>query len=336
MKKLILILFVCISPIVYANVQPVKQEAAPKIDWFSYAHLRAASNFDDYTSLMIRRLKFWLKSTPEFSDKWSFKVQVLFTSNKQEKLFLQDAQAKYHVGLFSFDFGQFKPEYSLQRFQPDYLIPAIERAKAITRLIPDGTMGVRDLGVQGNFHTRDNLLETHIGLFNGYGINEYRFNNSGYLLTHKTGLNINLEKDIALKFGYSLQYRKAQNLKIPKVLPDSVYFTGNDFRYNLFALFASKYFDIQGEYLNADLDGDIANGYYILSTVKIKKNQVVLGFEDYKDLITTTNNKPYYRIGYNFLFNKYRMMLFVDNYFQYYENKIQNYTASIQFQYFIK
>jgi phosphate-selective porin len=78
---------------------------------------------------------------------WSYKVQVLFTSFLQERLFLQDARVTYKTGQFSFDFGQYIPKYSLEWTQPDYKIPAIERARVINTLSPNGTLGVRDIGV---------------------------------------------------------------------------------------------------------------------------------------------------------------------------------------------
>ena len=306
-----------------------------KVDWNGYTQLRATSNFNDYSSVMVRRLKFWLKSTPDFSEHWSYKVQVLFTSWMQERFFLQDAKINYKTGLFNFDIGQFVPKYSLQWTQPDYKIPSLERAMAVNALYPNGTMGVRDIGVQANFHTKNNLIETHLGAFNGYGIKEYRFNNQGYMLTHKTAINIPLPKN-KLQVGYSLMYRYAQDLQIKKVLFDTLLYTGTDIRYNVFALFKSKFIELQAEYLNADFeDGLNANGYYILSAINIKKSQIVLSFEDYKNTYADNHN-PYYRFGYNYLINKNKIKVFLDNYFQVINSKIENYYASIQLQMFFK
>ena len=307
----------------------------PKADWNAYTQLRATSNFDDYSSVMVRRLKFWLKSTPEFSEHWSYKVQTTFTSLHQETFFLQDVKLGYKTGQFSFDLGQFVPEYSLQRFQHDFDIAAIERAIVINALIPDGTIGVRDIGAQGNFHTKNNLIETHFGVFNGYGVKEYRFDNQGYMASHKTAINIPLSKN-KLQIGYSLMYRYAQDLQIKKVLADTLLYTGTDIRYNFFAMFKSKFIDLQAEYLNADFeDGLNANGYYILSAINFKKSQIVLSFEDYKSTYASNHN-PYYRLGYNYLINKNKIKLFLDNYFQVIDGKIDNYYASIQLQLFFK
>jgi len=329
MKKWIFILFLWIT---FTALGQEKQ-SVKKIDWNGYAHLRASSNFDDNTTFMLRRLKFWLHSTPELSSHWSYKVQVLFTSWMQEKFFLQDVKIGYKQGLFLVNFGQFVPKYSLQRFQPDYKLAVLERAKVINALIPNGTLGVRDMGAQLNFHTKNNFLETSLGAFNGYGIMEYRFNSKGYLLTHRTALNIPLDKN-KLQFGYSLQFREAEKLHLKHILPDSVLFTGQDFRYNIFALYKAKHWALQAEYLTANLDGEKAQGFYVLSTINLQKSQFVIGVEQYEDLIAETNDKPYYRVGYNYLINKDKIKLFLDNYFQIIEGSFENYYASLQLQLF--
>ena len=324
---LILSLTICL------NVSAQYSVEKSKIEWNGYGQVRVSSNFDNNTTVMLRRLKFWVNSTPEFSEHWGYKVQVLFTSWMQEKFFLQEAHIIYKTGQFSFDMGQFVPRYSLQWTQADCHISAIERANVINRLFPNGTLGIRDLGAQMNFHSKNKILETSVGVFNGYGIKEYRFNNSGFMITHRTALNLPIGKH-KLKFGYSLQFREADNLQLMHLLPDSVLFTGQDFRYNTFAMFQTKYWEIQAEYLTANLNGDHAQGFYVLSTIKLDKSQIVAGVEQYQDLIGETNDKPYYRLGYNYLINRDKIKLFLDNYFQLIEGKMENYYASIQLQIF--
>lgn len=314
---------------------PQAAKSPEKWTWNAYTQLRAYSHFDGNRGFQVRRMKLWLKSSPAFSEHWSYKIQSTISSLNQERFFLQDAKVSYRTGLLSFDFGQFVPAYSLQWSQPDWRIPSIERAIVINAITPDGSLGVRDIGVQANFHTKNKLIETHLGAFNGYGIKEYRFHNHGYLFSHKTAINILLPHS-TMQIGYSLMFRKAENMKIKKVFPDTVTYTGNDFRYNLFALFHSSFIEVQAEYLNADFeDGLNANGYYILSAFNIKKSQIVLSFEDYKNTYANNHN-PYYRLGYNYLINKNKTKVFLDNYFQVIDGKIDNYFASIQVQIFFK
>ena len=329
MKNYIVIFFLLSSNVIFSQENKLQKST----EWHGYAQLRAYSNFEDNTDFMLRRLKLWMKSKPNFSEHWSYKIQTTITSLKQEKFFFQDAKIAYKTGKFSFDFGQFIPEYSLQRFQHDYKLPIIERATVINCLIPNGTLGVRDIGIQANYTTKNKVLKTHAGIFNGYGIKEYRFNNQGYLLTNKSEITIPIN-DKSLNFGYSLQYRKAENLKISKVIADTVFFTGNDFRYDVFAMFKSKKFMLQAEYLSAYLNDEITNGWYVLSAINIKKSQVVFSCEDYNNLIETTNNNPFYHIDYNYLFNKNKIKLFLDNTFQIRNQKIENYIASLQLQLF--
>jgi hypothetical protein len=334
MKSKMRILSIIILLSLASLTKAQESKFANKVDFNGYIQIRGISNFDDYTSFSVRRLKLWIKSTPEFSAHWSYKIQTTFSSFAQEKFFLQDVKIGYKTGLFSFDIGQFVPQYSLQRFQSDYKIAPIERAKVINALIPNGTLGVRDIGLQANFRTKDKRFATHLGLFNGYGIKEYRFNNQGYMIVHKSEINIPV-KDNKIKVGYSLQYRYAENLQLKFILPDTIRFTGNDFRYNLFAMYKSKLFELQAEYLAADFNGQKAEGYYVLSTINLNKNQIVLSYETFNDLINETSDKPYYRVGYNYLIKGKKIKLSFDNYFQLNDNKIKKYFASIQLQIFL-
>jgi len=316
MRSLFLILFVILSTIGFSQ----EKDNVPKVEWNGYAQIRASSNLDDNTSFILRRMKLWLKSTPGFSDHWSYKIQAIITSFQQEKFFLQDVKLNYKTGLFSFDIGQFVPQYSLQWFQPDYKI---------------GSLGIRDIGIQANFETKNKFFKTHLGVFNGYGIKEYRLNNQGYMVTNKSEINIPI-KNNKLKLGYSLQYRYAQNLQLRLILPDTALFSGNDFRYNLFAMYKSKVLLLQAEFLNAELNNSNAYGYYFLSVINFRKNQIVLSFEKYQDLIVETTDNPYYRIGYNYLIKDYKIKLSFDNYFQISNSKIDNYFGNIQLQLFFK
>lgn len=332
MKKAVLfLLFISALNQSYAQ----ETEVVKNIDFNGYIQLRSITNTDNFVNFSVRRLKLWVKSKPKFSDHWSYKIQTTFSSFLQERFFLQDVKIGYKTRVFSFDIGQFVPQYSLQRFQHDYIIGPLERAKVINILIPDGTLGVRDIGLQINFITKNRFFETHLGLFNGYGIKEYRFDYHGYMLTNKSEINLFGKKSL-VKLGYSLQYRNAENLQLRFILPDSVLFSGNDFRFNLFAMFKSKLIKLQAEYLNANLNGNKAYGYYLLSTININKNQIVLSLEDYKDLIPETSDQPYYHIGYNYLIKNYKIKLSFDNYFKLNSGKVENYYASLQLQLFFK
>jgi len=298
-----------------------------------YTQLRFTSNFSDVHSFSLRRLKFWIVPNAGFSQHWDFKIQTTFSSSQNEAFFLQDVMLKYKSDGFSLKMGQFVPEYSLQRFESDFTLPMTERSIVIDRLIPNGTLGVRDIGVEGNLHSSNKNFETWLGVFNGYGIKEYHLDNTGIMLTHKTAVHLLKQQ---LTFGYSVMYRKAENLTLLHVLPDSVTFTGNDFRYNLFAHYQTEKFQVQAEYLWASLNGMIANGYYVLTALNLGKNQLVASWNQYNDIIESTDNSPEVHLGYNCLINKNKIKLMLDNRVHINNGKLDNYMTTLQIQVSIK
>ncbi len=310
------------------------QEKPPeKVDWHAYTQLRFSTNLKNNYNFSVRRLKFWLHSGPDFSKHWSFKAQAIFMSISKEKFFLQDIYGQYRWKNSSICFGQFIPQYSLQRFQPDFLLPNMERARAVNLLIPDGTLGVRDIGVQYNLFAMEKKLQFNIGLFNGYGIKDYRFNNAGMMITQNFSYLIPI-KNASLKFGFSLMYRKAQNLYLPFVFSDTLNFTGNDFRFNINGIFSSKIFDVQAEYLQANLDGAVAKGYYVISTIRFnEKNHAYFMYDHYTNAYDSERNNPWYVAGYNYLFKSTDIMLSLETGFTKSGQEWNNRTV-LQFQIF--
>ena len=303
------------------------------VQWNAYTQLRFSSNFKDVNSFAMRRMKLWIKSSEDFDLHWGFKVQTTITSYQNEKFLLQDVLVNYRTGKFKFTFGQFVPHYSLQRFQPDFKIPLTERAAVINALIPSGTLGVRDIGAEVKFTAKNKVLEAWFGIFNGYGIKEYRLNNQGIMLTQKTKATFIQGH---LSAGYSLMYRKADQLKIPFVLPDSVTFSGDDLRFNLFAEYQGGDFHIQAEYLWASLNKQIAKGWYVLTQYNINKNQISASWNQYNDLINTTRDAPVVQLGYNYAFKGDKLKLMLDNGFRIDHGTISHYLTTIQVQLFFR
>ncbi len=301
------------------------------VGWNGYSQLRFTSNFADVNSFAMRRMKLWINSAPNFDKHWGFKVQTTITSFQNEKFLLQDVKGFYRWNQFKLNFGQFVPHYSLQRFQHDYNISLTERAAVINSLIPDGTLGVRDIGVEGNWQNKNKTMELWLGVFNGNGIKEYRLDYSGIMLTHKTNLYVFSRHFLS---GYSIMYRKADKLQLLKIRPEETRFSGNDFRYNLFAKLQVKNFEIQSEYLRANLNGKIADGYYILETLNFGKNQLITSFNKYNDLMESTNDAPVIHFAYNYLFNQDKLKIMLDNEVQINEGQFQNYFSALQFQIF--
>ncbi|RUT73615.1 porin [Ancylomarina longa] len=313
----------------YAQLAEKKQV----VDWNGYAQIRYSSGSNGSNSFAMRRMKLWIHSGSDFQANWGFKVQTTLTSFQNEKFTLQDAFAFYKMDNLKITFGQFVPNYSMQRFQHDYHIPLMERTHVINALIPNGTLGVRDIGIEGNIHNGNKNIESWLGLFNGYGTKEYRSDNKSIMITNKTVFHL-LNKHFDL--GYSAMYRKASQLQLLKILPDSLRFSGNDFRYNLFAKYNLKSFQIQTEYLYARLNRAIADGYYILASLKVRKSQFSISWEKYSDLIKNTDDSPLIHLGYNYLINKDKLKLMFDNGFKLSHVVANNYFASIQMQIFFQ
>jgi len=317
--------------ILLSNAFAQENTILKKMNFHGYTQLRFTSDFNDVNSFSMRRMKLWVNSTPDFNEHWGYKLQTTITSFQTEKFLLQDVMVNYRQGQFKINMGQFVPHYSLQRFQHDYEIPLIERASVINALIPNGTLGVRDIGVEGNYTSSNKTIETWLGIFNGYGIKEYRFDNSGIMLTNKTALHLFNQH---FTTGYSAMYRKADKLQLKSVLPDSIKYSGDDVRFNVFAKFHSKKIDIQAEYLWGKLNRDIADGYYVLAALNLGKNQVVASWDQYKDLIESTDILSMIHLGYNYLFYQDKLKIMFDNGVQINNGSLKNYFASIQLQIF--
>ncbi|GAB4294090.1 MAG: hypothetical protein Kow0068_19010 [Marinilabiliales bacterium] len=308
-----------------------QEQKNSKVEWDGYTQLRFTSNFNDVNSFAMRRMKLWVNSAPGFNDHWGFHVQTTITSYQNEKFFLQDVMTYYKKGQFRINLGQFVPHYSLQRFQSDAVIPLTERASVINALIPNGTLGVRDIGVEGNYTGSNKNIETWFGIFNGYGIKEYLINNKGILLTNKTAFQL---FNNSITSGYSAMYRKSDNLEITTVLPDTVRITGDDFRFNLFAQYIIDKFNMQIEYLWASLNSEIADGWYVLANVNIEKHQIVASYNQYNDLVESTVNAPEFHLGYNYLAKGNKLKCMIDNSIKIINGELRDYYTTIQLQLF--
>jgi hypothetical protein len=308
-----------------------QDKSTSKVTWNGYAQLRFTNNFNDVNSFAMRRMKLWVKFTPEFDNHWGYKVQTTITSIQNEKFMLQDVEAFYQITHFKLNLGQFVPHYSLQRFQPDFTIPLTERAEVINALIPNGTLGARDIGIEGNYTSTTQKLQTWLGIFNGHGIKDYKLDNEGILLTQKTAFEI---FNNHLYAGYSIMFRRADQLRLSHIMPDSVIYSGNDFRYNLFTQWHSKMWNVQAEYLQANLDGKIADGWYLLANVNLGKNQLVASWNKYNDVIESTVNDPEFHLGYNYLANGDKLKLMLDNGIIVDDDAINEYFMTLQLQLF--
>ena len=316
------------------RTQPLfaQEKLALPVCFHGYTQLRFSSNFSDVHSFSLRRLKLWIVPKTTFSEHWDFKIQTTFSSTNKELFFLQDVMLRYRSGAFSIKMGQFVPEYSLERFEHDYSIPLAERSIVINRLIPNATLGVRDIGFEGSFKAPSGIVEAALGVFNGYGIKQYRFDNTGIMLTQKTAFHLLKKHWIA---GYSLMYRKADQLAIPKLLPEGVLFTGSDLRFNLFSKIELSPFAFQAEYFSAHLHHGVASGYYFMTILTKNKQIVAISYNKYSDLIASTSDDPEWHLAYSYLFKGDKIKLMLDNGIKSGSRSLYDYYMVLQFQFFM-
>ncbi|HKK41626.1 MAG TPA: porin [Bacteroidales bacterium] len=330
MRRLLLLSIILLTEI-SLQAQPDAGKGKSPVSWNGYSQLRFTGNFNNINSFSVRRMKLWVQSAPGFNEHWGFKLQTTLSSNQSEKFVLQDVMSFYRQGLLQIKFGQFVPQFGLQWSQPDYTIPVVERANVSNVLIPDGTLGGRDIGIEANYGPAGNKWHIWGGAFNGNGIKEYNLINNGVLLTHKAALNL---LNNHLYMGYSFMFRKAGQIHLSRILPDSIVYSGKDFRYNLFASLNLNIIQLQAEYTWADLDGMKADGWYLLAAADLGKSQLVASWDNYNDLIINTENSHTLHLGYNYLLKGDNLKFMIDNGIVDYNRKRKDYFLTLQVQLF--
>ena len=330
MQKIKIILIVVIVFLTTINFSVFAQQ---KINWNGYLQFRFSDNYLDQTNFSIRRAKFWLNgSIPGNDGNWSYKLQANFHQQVKFQFLLQDVLVNYEINNFEVTAGQFVPNFSLQRKQPDYVIPLDERANVVNALVPGAETMARDIGVELKLDDRK-TGSFSLGFFNGNGANTVS-NQRNFLYVNHGNLFILHNSDSKLELGYSLSYRNAHNLQFSKILGNNFSFTGNDFRFGFEEKFNIGNFELQSEYIEAHLGNRKAYGYYALADYLFaSKNLVSLAVEQLNDLNSSTANNPWYTIGYSYLVKGNDIKFSLDNKFQFTSNKTNSLTI-IQIQYF--
>ncbi len=321
---LITILLVCINLSAFAQ---------QKINWNGYLQFRFFDNYLNQTNFSVRRAKFWLNgATPGMDGNWGYKVQANFMQQVKFQFLLQDVLVNYKINNIEITAGQFVPNFSLQRKQPDYKISLDERASFVNALVPGAETMARDIGVELKFG--DNKLGfTSIGFFNGNGANNVS-SKRNFLFVNSGNLFLLNNSKLKLELGYSLSYRSAHDLEFGKIFGNSFSFTGNDFRFGYDGKFNVDNFEFQTEYIQANLGAQKSSGYYVLIDYLFAvKNLISISVEQFYDLNPSTIDDPWYVIGYSYLVKGNDIKISLDNKFQFNSNKTNSLTT-FQIQYF--
>lgn len=302
--------------------------------WNGYIQTRFASDFDKTSEFSIRRAKLWIYGEVPKADYISYKMQLVYRSHKDESLMLHDAYADIRLKNYGkIRAGRFVPDFMLQRMQPDYEIPVFERALVINSFIHNEKQMARETGLSYMFQNDSLPLHFNLGVFNANVDKPMHSKDNFLLYTSRLTYSIIHQKSIGLSVGGSFAYRHLNKTTLTTIYkPDSL-ISGDDFRWGLEAQFHWNNLELQGEYLEANLNKDKATGYYALVNYTFdKKYQAVVLTEKYEDLNPTTNDNEWYGVGFNYQITG-KTKLMAD--FKTQKSGIkQNYLGEIQLQVF--
>lgn len=303
--------------------------------WNGYIQTRLSSNFDNSSEFTIRRAKLWVYGTVPKVDFITYKIQMVYRSFKDDALMFQDAYADIKMKSFgTLRAGRFVPDFMLQRMQPDYEIPVLERALVINSLIHNEKQMARETGVQYTYQSDSLPLHFSMGVFNANVDKPMQSKDNSLLYTTRLNYKIINNPNEWLTFGGSASYRHLDKLSLTTIYNPNLLITGNDYRWGLEAQLHWNGFELQGEYVQANINKDIAKGYYSLANYTFySKYQIVILTEKYNDLNPVTNDNAWYGAGFNY-FIKGKTKLMTDFKAQGYGNKL-NCLGEIQLQIFI-
>ena len=305
-----------------------------KVEWNGYLQYRFSDNYLDQTNFSVRRAKFWMfENLPlESGDSWNYKLQAIFYQQVKYNFLLQDVLVNYKTKGFEFTAGQFVPDFSMQRKQPDYVIPLVERSIAVNSLVPAAETMARDIGIEAKLNN-NKLGSLSVGLFNGNGANNVS-KQRNFLYVNRGTLFLLNNSESKLELGYNLSYRDAKDIQFSKIFGNNYSFTGKDFRFDIEGKLNLGDFELQSEYIKAHLGGKKAYGYYILADYLIaSKHLAAISVEQLNDLKPETSNNLWYIVSYSFLAKENDIKFTLDNRFQFSNNKTNSLTT-IQLQYF--
>ncbi len=307
--------------------------AQQNVNWNGYLQYRFSDNYLNQTNFSVRRAKFWVDGLlPSDDGNWSYKLQANFLQQVKFQFLLQDVLVNYKINNFEVTAGQFVPDFSLQRKQPDYAIPLDERADVVNALVPGAETMARDIGVELKL-AESKTGSFSFGFFNGNGANTVSNERNFLYVNHGNFFLLN-NSESKLELGYNLSYRYAHNLQFSKIYGNSYSFSGNDFRFGFEEKLNLGDFELRSEYIEAHLSNQKAYGYYALVDYLFSsKNLLTLSVEQLNDLNPTTVDNPWYVIGYSSLVKGNDIKISLDNKFQFASNKT-NALTTLQIQYF--
>ena len=325
--KRILILFVVLTCVESSLAQE-------KVTWNGYLQTRFSDDFRSNTGFSIRRAKLWVGGPAPFDANMQFHVQGIFRYQTSGTFMLQDVYGEYKMPFGFVRAGQFVPDFSLERAQGDAFIPLIERAAVINALIPSGDTYARDIGAELVLEPKGSGFHTSFGIYNGNGGNTKSNEDRQFLYTNRTTYDIRFTDNLSWTNIFSVSYRDKKDLSFPSILGNGKTFSGTDFRWGLESHLKSRSWELQGEYIQADLENQKSYGYYLFGDYDLDSlNGIVLSTEKLQVVNTSHSNAPWYIVGYSYFFNGQKFKVMVDARTQYLSDRT-NYGGTAQLQIF--
>ncbi len=308
--------------------------AQEKVTWNGYLQTRFLDDFRSNTGFSIRRAKLWVDGPAPSDTIIQFHVQGIFRYQTSGTFMLQDVYGEYRMPFGFLRAGQFVPDFSLERAQGDAFSPLIERAAVINTIIPSGDTYARDIGAEFVLEPKESGFHTSFGIYNGNGGNTKSNEDRQFLYINRTTYDIRFTDDLSWTDGFSVSYRDKKDLSFPSIFGNGTTFTGKDFRWGLESHLKSKSWEIQGEYIQADLENQKSNGYYVFGDYDFDGlNEVVLSTEKLQVVNPSCPGEPWYIAGYSHFFDGQKLKAMVDVRTQYLSDRT-NYGGTFQLQIF--
>jgi len=268
------------------------------VQWHGYVQLRYG-RMDPGSGFSVRRAKLWMKGPVPGVARLSFKVQGIFRNGSSGAFVVQDVFAEYRRSAIALRIGQFVPDFSLQRFQPDYRVPLVERAAVVEALIPGARTLGREIGAEVLLTPASGWVHLAGGVFNGSGANHSPGPEGDYLATGRLVVARKLAGDVRGAIGGSVAQREAHGADVGVLSSSSGAFTGFDRRWGAEARLWGERWNIQGEYLHAVLDQEVSDGFYVLATLAVDpRDQVAVSEERLDAPVSAASAGPWLVVGY--------------------------------------
>lgn len=313
----------------------VPARAQDRVDWHGYAQLRFTDG-SDIAGFAIRRAKLWIEGPVPVDAHLHVKLQGLFRPADAGAFVLQDVYIEYRWDLGAARVGQMVPDFALERQQPDYDIPLVERAAVINVLVPAAATMARDVGAQVTIGPSNGPWHASLGVFNGNGANHQANDDKRFLGTARATYAVAFPGGVQWEFGGSASYRRSAGLDFRPILGAGEPFAGTDTRWGVESRLTASHWEVQGEFLYATLDTASAWGWYALAAYAITpRNQIVVSAEQLRTPNPEVAGDPWYIVGFNHDIARDRAKVMLDGRAQL-AGPRTNYAAVAQLQLFFR